>query len=116
MSSSHFHLPSDTCKHTLQHQATTFKKSGRNPHLPKDESNDSHGSAKKSGQHQEFEAVNDAFVVQTAGSRHARQAGSLGADVAEHLPDHVAEEQKVDTRRDTSQNDESQLMLLVKEN
>jgi hypothetical protein len=61
-------------------------------HLPKDETNDSHGSAQKSSQHQEFEAVDDTLVVQTARSRHARQTGSLGTYVAEHLPDHVTEE------------------------
>jgi len=54
--------------------------------------------------------------VQTASSRHARQTGSLGTDVAENLPNHVAEEQKVDARRDASQNDESQLTLVVKDN
>jgi hypothetical protein len=112
--------PTSTCLQkpveTLPPQTITFQKSSEKPHLAKDETNDCHGSAQKSSQHQEFEAVDDALVVQTTGSRHARQAGSLGTDVAEHLPDHVAEEQKVDARRDTSQNDESQLTLAVKEN
>lgn len=77
-------------------------------HLIDNETNYSHGSARQCSQHQEPESVDDTLVVEAPHSRHSRQHRTLRTDVTEYFPNHVAQEDEVDTGWDTSADNECQ--------
>ena len=77
--------------------------------LSKDKADNSEESTKQSCQHEELEAVDDSFVVETTSRRHCGQNSTFHADVAEYFPNHVAQEEEVNSSRNSSQDDESHL-------
>lgn len=79
-------------------------------HLSHNKPSNRHSSTEQGGRHQELEAVNDSLVVQTTCLGHGRQTRPLQADVAEDAPDHVAQKEEVDAGRDSSHDDEGQLV------
>lgn len=83
--------------------------------LSQDEPDDGESSTQQRRQHQELEAIYDSFVVQAAGTRHARQRRTFHADVHEYLPHHVAQENEIDYSRYPCHNYESQLEKFIKE-
>lgn len=78
--------------------------------LTEHEPDDRQKGAEQGGQHQELEAVDDAFVVEASHLAHGRQHAPLNADIVEDFPDHVAEEQEVDGSWDRTQNNERHLV------
>lgn len=67
-------------------------------YLADDETNHGQGRTQQGCQHEKLEAVDDALVVQPAGGGHRREGCPLEINVAKHSPNHVAQEQEVQSR------------------
>lgn len=78
-------------------------------HLANDKTGDGQCGTNQGGQHQEFEAIDDALVVQAPSHRHGRQCRTLDGDVTKYTPNHVAQEHKVHACRYAGQYDEGEL-------
>lgn len=80
--------------------------------MTENEANHGEESAEQCCQHEELEAVDDALVVQSPQLAHRWQDAALYADVIKHLPDHVAQEEEINSSGDGSQSDKSHLVAM----
>lgn len=78
-------------------------------HLAHNETDDGQCRTYQCGQHQEFETINDSFVVQATCDRHWRQRWTFYADIAEYAPNHVTQKHEINARRNAGQDDEGKL-------
>lgn len=79
--------------------------------LTDDEADDGEEGAEEGREHEELEAVNDSFVVESSHLAHRGKNAALDADVVENFPHHVAEEEEVNSSGDGAEDDESHLLF-----
>ena len=76
--------------------------------LPDDETDDGERGGEHCCKHEKFEPPDDSLIVEPSDPGHVLEACRPVGDSEEDLPDHVAEEDEVEARRDAGKDDEAQ--------